>query len=92
MLKHDLYPQAGGSNPPPVIMNIRNIGELRKSIAEFADDQPVAGILHQRHLPDGQVGIQFVEAVEPWHEGKNDKSNWIVGLHIHAENAAIPRK
>lgn len=63
---------------------------LLKQLEPFGDDQDVPIVLHRS---DGSslttLFIQEVAAFPPWYGAKDDKSNWLVGIHVHAGNGEI---
>lgn len=63
------------------------VGDLRRLLSEFADDQWVFVDLFSDRNPDGsQVQIQAVRAVPPWYPEQE-----LVGLVCHAMNADVPK-
>ena len=52
------------------------VGDLRKALDGFRDDQAVLIYATDMGNSYGMLGLQFVRAVPPWHEAKDDKSNW----------------
>lgn len=65
-------------------------GELLKLLEPYDDDQYVYVNCHSADFPNGsQVLIQGVQTRPPWHSEEPDRSNWLIGILVHARNSLL---
>lgn len=69
--------------------------ELVQELEKYDDNQYVYIRMHKDDAflgPKFQIIIQGITDTEPWHNGKEDRSNYLIGFDCHVENRILKRE